>query len=122
MIHVTAVRDYINCSSWTFYDCDEYSFRIWQPKAMPGYLNVSSVVNTVHFPGECLGFSYENRPPDSLLKNAIAPPNATDSISVNVDFRNNNRLTLCSSSSIINLTSPIIQIIPESLRFSLMAH
>ncbi|KAJ0046813.1 hypothetical protein Pint_06175 [Pistacia integerrima] len=69
-------------NSRTFYNCDEYSFRIWRPKAMPGYLNVSSDVNTVHFPGECLGFSYENRPPDSLLKNAITPSNAADSISV----------------------------------------
>ncbi|KAK4836150.1 hypothetical protein QYF36_019215 [Acer negundo] len=75
-------------SAWTWENCDEYTFRIWQPKSVPGYLNISYNVGNEKIIG-CLGFNYENRPPDSLLKNAISTENVSDSISLQVDFRNN---------------------------------
>ncbi|TXG49649.1 hypothetical protein EZV62_025524 [Acer yangbiense] len=75
-------------SAWTWETCDEYTFRIWQPKSVPGYLNISYNVGNENING-CLGFNYENRPPDSLLKNAISAANVSDSISLQVDFGNN---------------------------------
>ncbi|KAK1571603.1 hypothetical protein Q3G72_019975 [Acer saccharum] len=75
-------------SAWTWQNCDEYTFRIWQPKSVPGYLNISYNVVNEDIIG-CLGLNYENRPPDSLVKNAISAKNVSDSISLQVDFGNN---------------------------------
>ncbi|XP_031250130.1 probable LRR receptor-like serine/threonine-protein kinase At4g29180 [Pistacia vera] len=65
--------------------CYDITFRVWQPKPVVGYLNISySDVDE----NTCLNEAYENQPPDALLKNAISPKNATDSIYLNVDFKN----------------------------------
>ncbi|XP_031250071.1 receptor-like protein kinase At5g59670, partial [Pistacia vera] len=66
--------------------CYDITFRVWQPKSVPGYLNVS--YSGGDETQSCLNQPLENRPPDDLLKNAISPENATDSIYLNVDFKN----------------------------------